>query len=93
MAENVKGRVTLRMSGSTSAGTVLALVQRLKASAELVSMTPNPDDSVEITIETPYKIATLFEQLHEIASARRVDEDIHGTPTYEVTLDDSVVGS
>ncbi len=29
-------------------------------------MTPNPDDSVEITIETPYKIANLFEQLHEI---------------------------
>ena len=93
MAENVKGRVTLRMSGSTSAGTVLALVQRVKASAELVSMTPNPDDSVEITLETPHKVATFLEQLHGIVSARQVDEDFGGTPTYEVTLDDSVVGS
>ena len=93
MIDNNKGRVTLRMSESTPAGAVLALVQRLQASAELVSMTPNPDDSVEITIETPYEIATFFEQFHEIASARQVDEDIHGTPTYEVTLGDVAAGS
>lgn len=93
MAENIKGRVTLRLSGTTSTGTVLALVQRLKASAELVSMTPNPDDCVEITLETPYKVATFLEQLHGIVSARQIDEDIGGTPTYEVTLDDLVVGS
>ena len=88
MTDNIKGRVTLRMSESTSAGAVLALVQGLQASAELISMTPNPDDSVEITIETPHRGATFFEQLHGIASARQVDEDIRGTPTYEVTLED-----
>ena len=93
MTENVKDRVTLRMSGSISAGTVLALVQGLQASAELVSMTPNPDDSVEITIDTPHKSATFLEQIHGVVSARLVDEDIRGTPTYGVTLEDSVVGS
>ncbi len=90
MTDNIKGRVTLRVSESTSAGAGLALVQRLQASAELVSMTPKPDDSVEITIETPHKVATFFEQLRGIASARQVDEDIRGTPTYEVTLEDLV---
>ena len=93
MTDNIKGRVTLRMSESTSAGAMLALVQRLQASAELVSMTPNPDDSVEITIDTPHEVATFFEQLRGVASARQVDEDIRGTLTYEVTLEDLVAGS
>ena len=89
MTDDGKGRITLRMSGSTSAAAVFALVQGLQASAEVVSLTPNPDDSVEITIETPHEVATFFEQLHGIASARQVEEDIRGT-TYEVTLEDLV---
>ena len=52
--------------------------------------TPNPDDSVEITIETPHKVATFLEQLHGIVSARQADEDIRGTPTYKVTVEDLV---
>ena len=93
MTDNIKGRVTLRVSESTSAGAVLALVQRLQASAELVSMTPNPDDSIEITVDTPHEVDTFFEQLQGIASARQVDEDIRGTLMYEVTLEELVVGS
>ena len=92
MAESVKAHVKLRMSGSTSAGTVLALVQGLQASAELVSMTPNPDDSIEITIETPRDGANFLEQLPGIVSARLVDDDTVGAPTYEITLEDSVAG-
>ena len=92
MTDNIKGRVTLRVSGSTSAGTVLALVKRLQAFAELVSMTPNPDDSVEITVDTPHEVATFFEQVQGIASARQVNEDIRGTLTYEVTLEELVAG-
>ncbi len=88
MTDNIKGRVTLRVGESTSAGAVLALVQRLQASAELVSMTPNPDDSIEITVDTPDEVATFFEQLQGIASARQVDEDIRGTLTYEVDLEE-----
>ncbi len=67
MTDNIKGRVTPRMSESTSAGAVLALVERLQASAEPVSMTPNPDDSVDITIDTPHKAATFLAQLQVIA--------------------------
>ena len=93
MTDNIKGRVTLRVSESTSAGAVLALVQRLQASADLVSMTPNPDDSVEITVDTPHEVATFIEQLQGIASARQVDEDIRGILTYEVTLEELVAGS
>ncbi len=88
MTDNIKGRVTLRVGESTSAGAVLALVQRLQASAELVSMTPNPDDSIEITVDTPDEVATFFEQLQGIASAQQVDEDIRGTLTYEVALEE-----
>ncbi len=88
MTNNVKGRVTLRVSESTSAGAVFALVQRLQASAELVSMTPNPDDSVEITVDTPHEVASFFEQLQGIASARQVDEDMRGTLTYEVAMEE-----
>ena len=90
MTDNIKGRVTLRVGESTSAGAVLALVQRLQASAELVSMTPNPDDSIEITVDTPHEVATFFEQLQGIASARQVDEDRQGTLTYEVALEELV---
>ena len=93
MTDNIKGRVTLRVCESTSAGAVLALVQRLQASAELVSMTPNPDDSIEITVDTPHEVANFFEQLQGIASARQVDEDIRGTLTYEVDLEKLVAGS
>ena len=93
MTDNIRGRVTLRVSESTSAGAVFALVQRLQASAELVSMTSNPDDTVEITVDTPVKVATFFEQLQGIASAQQVDEDILGTLTYEVALEELVVGS
>ena len=88
MTDNIKGRVTLRVGESTSAGAVLALVQRLQASAELVSMTPNPDDSIEITVDTPDEVATFFEQLQGIASAQQVDEDMRGTLTYEVALEE-----
>ena len=90
MTDNIKGRVTLRVGESTSAGAVLALVQRLQASAELVSMTPNPDDSIEITVDTPDEVATFFEQLQGIASAQQVDEDMRGTLTYEVALEELV---
>ena len=90
MTDNIKGRVTLRVTESTSAGAVLALVQTLQASAELVSMTPNPDDSIEITVDTPHEVATFFEQLQGIASARQVDEGIRGNLTYEVTLEELV---
>ncbi len=93
MTGNVKGRVTLLMRESTSAGAVLGLVQRLQASTELVSVTPNPDDSVEITVDTPHEVATFFEQVQGIASAQQVDEDIPGTLTYEVTLEELVAGS
>ncbi|MCZ6790134.1 MAG: hypothetical protein O7D33_09420 [Chloroflexi bacterium] len=93
MTNNIKGRVTLRVSESTSAGAVLALVQTLQASAELVSMTPNPDDSIDITVDTPHEVATFFERLQGIASARQVDEDMRRTLTYEVTLAESVAGS
>ena len=93
MTGNIKGRVTLRVNESTSAGAVFALVQRLQAFAELVSMTPNPDDSVEITVDTPHEVATFFEQLQGIASARQVDEDIRGTLMYEVALEELVAGS
>ena len=86
MTDNIKGRVTLRVSESTTAGAVLALVQTLQASAELVSVTPNPDDSIEITVDTPHEVPTLFEHLQGIASARQVDADIRGTLTYEVAL-------
>ena len=88
MTDNIKGRVTLRVGESASAGAVLALVQRLQASAELVSMTPNPDDSIEITVDTPDEIATFFEQLQGIASAQQVDEDMRETLTYEVALEE-----
>ncbi len=88
MTDNIKGRVTLRVGESTSAGAVLALVQRLQASAELVSMTPNSDDSIEITVDTPHEVANFFEQLQGIASARQVDEDMRGTLTYEVALEE-----
>ena len=71
---------------------MLALVQRLQASAELVSMTPNPDDSIEITVDTPNEVANFFEQLQGIASARQVNEGIPGTLTYEVTLEELVAG-
>ncbi len=67
---------------------MLALVQRLQASADLVSVTPNPDDSIEITVDTPHEVATFFEQLQGIASARQVDEDMRGTLTYEVALEE-----
>ena len=90
MTDNIKGRVTLRVTESTSAGAVFALVRTLKASAELVSMTPNPDDSIDITVDTPHEVATFFEQLQGIASARRVDEEIRGTLTYEVALEELV---
>ena len=93
MTDNIKGRVTLRVGESTSAGAVLALVQSLQASADLVSMTPNPDDSIEITVDTPNDVATFFEQLQGIASARQVDEDIRGTLTYEVALEELVAGT
>jgi len=92
MTDNITGRVTLRVGESTSAGAVLALVQRLQASAELVSMTPNPDDSIEITVDTPDEVATFFEQLQGIASARQVDEDMPGALTYEVALEELVAG-
>ena len=92
MTDNIKDRVTLRVSKSTTAGAVLALVQTLQASAELVSVTPNPDDSIEITVDTPHEVATFFEQLQGIASARQVDEDIRGTLTYEVALEELVAG-
>ena len=82
MTGNIKGRVTLRVSESTTAGAVFALVQTLQASAELVSVTPNPDDSIEITVDTPHEVANFFEQLQGIASARQVDEDTQGTLTY-----------
>ena len=88
MTDNIKGRVTLRVSESASAGAVLALVQTLQASADLVSMTPNSDDSIEITVDTPDEIATFFEQLQGIASAQQVDEDMRGTLTYEVALEE-----
>ncbi len=88
MTDNIKGRVTLRVGESSSAGAVLALVQRLQAFAELVSMTPSPDDSIEITVDTPHEVATFFEQLQGIASARQVDEDMLGTVTYEVALEE-----
>ena len=90
MTDNIKGRVTLRVGESTSAGAVLALVQSLQASADLVSMTPNPDDSIEITVDTPHEVATFCEQLQGIASARQVDEDTQGTLTYEVVLEELV---
>ncbi len=93
MTDLVKDRVTLRVSESTSAGAVLALVQRLQASADLVSMTPNPDDSLEITVDTPHEVATFFEQLQGIASARQVDEDTQRTLTYEVVLEELAAGS
>ncbi len=93
MTDNINGRVTLRVSESTSAGAVLALVQTLQTSAELVSMTPNPDDSIEITVDTPHEVATFFEQLQGITSARQVDEDIRGTLTYEVVLEELVAGT
>ncbi len=93
MTDNIKGRVTLRVSESTSAGAVLALVQRLQVYAELVSMTPNPDDSIEITVDTSHEVATFFERLQGIASARQVDEDTRGTLTYEVALEELVAGS
>ncbi len=93
MTDKIKGRVTLRVGESTSAGSVLALVQRLQASADLVSMTPNPDDSIEITVDTPDEVATFFEQLQGIASAQQVDEDMRGTLTYEVALEELVAGS
>ena len=67
MTDNIKGRVTLRVGESTSAGAVLALVQRLKAAADLVSMTPNPDDSIEITVDTPHEVATFVEQLRGLS--------------------------
>ncbi len=93
MTDNIEGRVTLRVSESTTAGAVLALVQTLKASAELVSVAPNPDDSIEVTVDTPHEVATFFEQLQGIASARQVDEDIRGTVMYEVALEELVAGS
>ena len=93
MTDNIKGRVTLRVSESTTAGAVLALVQTLQASAELVSVTPNPDDSIEITVDTPHEVATFFEHLQGIASARQVDADTRGTLTYEVALEELVAGS
>jgi hypothetical protein len=93
MTDNIKGRVTLRVSESTSAGAVLALVQRLQASADLVSMTPNPDDSVDITVDAPHEVATFVEQLQGVVSALPVDEDIRGALTYEVTLEELVAGS
>ncbi len=93
MTNDIKGRVTLRVRESTSARAVIALVQRLQASAVLVSMTPNPDDSVEITVDTPHEVATFIEQLQGIASARQVDEDIRGILTYEVALEELVAGS
>ena len=92
MTENM-GRVTLRVGGSTSTGAVLALVQRLQASADLVSMTPNPDDSIEITVDTPHEVATFIEQLQGVVSAPPVNEDIGGARTYEVTLEEMVAGS
>jgi len=88
MTDNIKGRVTLRVTESTSAGAVFALVQTLQTSAELVSVTPNPDDSIDITVDTPHEVATFFEQLQGIASARQVDEDMRGTLTYEVALEE-----
>lgn len=93
MNDNINGRVTLRVSESTTTGAVLALVQTLQASAELVSVTPNPDDSIEITVDTPHEVATFFEQLQGIASARQVDEDTQRTLTYEVVLEELVAGS
>ena len=93
MTDNIKGRVTLRVSESASAGAVLALVQRLQASAELVSMTPNPDDSIEITVDTPHEVATFFERLQRIASATQVDEDIRETLTFEVELEELIATS
>ncbi len=93
MNDNIKGRVTLRVSESTTAGAVLALVQTLQASAELVSVTPNQDDSIEITVDTPHEVAAFFEQIQGIASARQVDEDPRGTITYEVALVELVAGS
>jgi len=56
-------------------------------------MTPNPDDSIEITVDTPHEVATFCEQLQGIASARQVDEDIRGTLTYEVDLEELVAAS
>ena len=65
-------------------GEVLTLVERLQATAELVSIASTPDDNVEVAVETPDGVATFFEQLQGIDSARRVDDDPRGTPIYEV---------
>ena len=69
---------------------MFALVQTLKASAELVSITPNPDDSIDITVDTPHEVATFFEQLQGIALLGKVDEGIRGNLTYEVALEELV---
>ena len=82
------GRVALRMGESASVGEVLTLVQRLQAAADLVSMAANPDDSIEVTVETPYEVPTFLEKLQGIDSAQQVDDDPRGTPTYKVTLED-----
>ena len=84
------GRVALRRGESTSVGDVLLLVERLQATAELVSIVSTPDDNVEVAVETPDGVATFFEQLQGIDSARRVDDDPRGTPIYEVTLEDLI---
>ena len=90
MTVGIKGRITLRMSESASVGEVLSLVGNLQATAELVSVASNPDDSVEVAVETPAEVATFFEKLQGIDSARQVDEDPRGTPIYEVTMGDLI---
>ena len=82
------GRVALRMNERTSVGEVLTLVEMLQATAEVVSIASTPDDNVEVAVETPDGVATFFEQLQGIDSARCVDDDPRGTPIYEVTLGD-----
>ena len=82
------GRVALRMNERTSVGEVLTLVEMLQATAELVSIVSTPDDNIEVAVETPDGVATFFEQLQGIDSARRIDDDPRGTPIYEVTLGD-----
>ena len=67
-------RVALRMNERTLVGEVLTLVEMLQATAEVVSIASTPDDNVEVAVETPDGVATFFEQLQGINSARRVDD-------------------
>ena len=67
------GRVALRMNERILVGEVRTLVKMLQATAEVVSIASTPDDNVEVAIDTPDGVATFFEQIQGIDSARRVE--------------------